>query len=99
MVATSMTPVGITRPLVCVLACCIAASHGWIWTFGEARSSAVAAPPTKSDGSGDAVKVEVVVPRKGGLARTTIQPGSVHAFEEAELYSQTYGYRKELKVA
>jgi HlyD family secretion protein len=28
-----------------------------------------------------AVRLEVVHPRKGGVERTTVQPGSVHSFE------------------
>lgn len=52
--------------------------------------------PARSEGN--VVQVDVVSPRKGGLPRTTTQPGSVHAFEDADLYSQVYGYLTELNV-
>ncbi len=41
-----------------------------------------------------AVKVEVAKPKRGGLLRTTSQPGSVHAFESAELFAKVSGYLK-----
>jgi RND family efflux transporter MFP subunit len=43
-------------------------------------------------------RVEVVKPRRGGMERTTNQPGTVHAFEYAQLYAKVSGYVKELKV-
>jgi HlyD family secretion protein len=42
--------------------------------------------------------VEVVKPRRGGIERTTNQPGTVRAFEFAELYAKVSGYVQELKV-
>jgi len=50
-----------------------------------------------SDGSADTpeaskLKVKVVHPRKGGIARTTTQPGVLHAFEYADLYAKASGY-------
>jgi HlyD family secretion protein len=47
--------------------------------------------------SGD-VKVEVVKPHKGGIARTTTQPGTVESFESARMYSKVSGYLKEQHV-
>jgi len=38
------------------------------------------------------LKVKVVHPQKGGLARTTTQPGVLHAFEHADLYAKASGY-------
>jgi RND family efflux transporter MFP subunit len=38
------------------------------------------------------LKVKVVHPRKGGIARTTTQPGVLHAFEYADLYAKASGY-------
>lgn len=46
----------------------------------------------------DLPRVEVVKPKRGGMARTTNQPGTVHAFDYAELYAKVSGYVKELKV-
>src|SRR5262249_17762815 len=43
-------------------------------------------------------RLEVVKPTRGGMARTTNQPGTVHAFDFAQLYAKVSGYVKELKV-
>jgi HlyD family secretion protein len=43
-------------------------------------------------------RVEVVKPSRGGMERTTQQPGTVHAFEFAQLYAKVSGYVQELKV-
>jgi HlyD family secretion protein len=51
------------------------------------RSSA-----TGSDEQGYASHVEVAKPHKGGLERTTQMPGSVHAFDHADLYAKVSGY-------
>ncbi|HEX4131029.1 MAG TPA: efflux RND transporter periplasmic adaptor subunit [Pirellulales bacterium] len=49
--------------------------------------------------SGDMrLRVDVVTPEKGGLPRTTTQPGSVHVFEAAELFAKVSGYLKEQHV-
>lgn len=45
------------------------------------------------DSTGD-VKVEVVKPHKGGIERTTTQPGTVESFESARLFSKVSGYLK-----
>ncbi len=45
-----------------------------------------------------ALPVTVVHPRKGGLARTTEQAGSVNAFEHADLFAKVSGYLKNQTV-
>ncbi len=45
-------------------------------------------------GASAGLPVEVALPRKGGIERTTTQAGSVHAFEHASLYSKISGYLK-----
>ena len=40
------------------------------------------------------VKVEVVKPHEGGMERTCILPGSIHAYEAAELFAKVPGYLK-----
>lgn len=52
------------------------------------------ASPAKSSG----VKVDVVKPHQGGIDRTSTLPGSIHAFESAELYSKVSGYLQKLTV-
>jgi HlyD family secretion protein len=43
-------------------------------------------------------RVEVVTPKRGGMEKTTDQPGTVHAFDFAQLYAKVSGYVKEVKV-
>ncbi|OYV85893.1 MAG: hypothetical protein B7Z73_12700, partial [Planctomycetia bacterium 21-64-5] len=50
-----------------------------------------------SDGDSDEedrarLKVKVVHPKKGGLVRTSTQPGVLHAFQYADLYAKASGY-------
>ncbi len=42
--------------------------------------------------------VTVVKPTKGGMEKTTNQPGTIRAFEFANLYAKVSGYLRELKV-
>ena len=59
-------------------------------------------PPVAAAGAaaplGGAMRVEVVHPRKGGLGRTVVQPGLVHAFNKADLYAKVSGYLVRQKV-
>ena len=43
-------------------------------------------------------RVQVVKPERGGMKRTTNQPGTVRAFEYAELFSKVSGFVKTLNV-
>jgi RND family efflux transporter MFP subunit len=52
----------------------------------------------ESPGTNAPLKVEVVHPQKGGIIRTSTQPGSVHWFEMAELFAKVSGYLKEQSV-
>ena len=71
---------------------------------GQSSGQASAADDSRPAGSREAersnghVRVEVVKPRKGGIERTTTQPGSVHSFRSAKLYSKVSGYLKEQNV-
>ncbi len=42
--------------------------------------------------------MQVVKPERGGMQRTTNQPGTVRAFEYAELYAKVSGFVKTLNV-
>lgn len=64
----------------------------------EASHSTGAKPAHPVDGGRGLVRVETVRPRKGGLKRLSTQPGSVHAFESADLYAKVSGFLKELPV-
>jgi RND family efflux transporter MFP subunit len=43
-------------------------------------------------------RVQVVKPQRGGMERTTSQPGTIRAFEYAELYAKVSGFVKKLNV-
>jgi RND family efflux transporter MFP subunit len=43
-------------------------------------------------------RVQVVLPTKGEMDRTSTQPGSVRAFESVQLYAEASGYLKTLNV-
>lgn len=49
-------------------------------------------------GNGGDVKVDVVKPHQGGLERNRTLPGSVHAYESAELFAKVSGYLSKLTV-
>jgi HlyD family secretion protein len=49
-------------------------------------------------GSARAPRVEVVLPKKGGMQRTSTQIGSVHPDEWAELFAKISGFLKEQSV-
>lgn len=55
-------------------------------------------PPQSREGNTTIIKVDVVKPRRGGLDRTCVVPGSIHAFEAADLYAKVSGYLEKLNV-
>ncbi len=73
-----------------------------VWYVGFHRatpasgSSGAAEPDSKTQGATTRVMVEK--PRKGGLGRTVNQPGTVHAFDKADLYAKVSGYLIRQKV-
>jgi RND family efflux transporter MFP subunit len=85
--------------LVCVMAIALFAwrVEGDVAPSGPAQGASGAATsataqPQTDEQQGEAVSVEVVKPSQHGLGRKTTQPGSVHAFQYAELYAKTSGY-------
>jgi HlyD family secretion protein len=46
----------------------------------------------KKEGESPAIRVKTVRPQRGGITRTTTQPGVVHYFEYADLYAKASGY-------
>jgi RND family efflux transporter MFP subunit len=58
-------------------------------------------PPESGEGENGvstATRVEVIHPLKGGLQRTTTQPGTVQSFESVQLYSAVSGYLQKQTV-
>src|SRR3569833_404703 len=45
-----------------------------------------------------ALRVEYVQPTEGGIVRRTVQPGSAHSFQSAELFAKVSGYLKTQNV-
>jgi RND family efflux transporter MFP subunit len=54
---------------------------------------AVASDPAADD-SGSEPVVDVLHPIAGGIPRTTVQPGSAHSFQSADLFAKQSGYLK-----
>ena len=54
--------------------------------------------PAQTETGADVVRVEVVHPSVGGIERQTIQPGSVIAYESADLLAKVSGYLKTQEV-
>jgi HlyD family secretion protein len=73
----------------------IAAAYAWSAYAGQ-KSERVNSSDSNSDFSQRQerarLKVKVVHPQKGSLARTTTQPGVLHAFQYADLYAKASGY-------
>lgn len=57
-------------------------------------SVARAAEGVAGTGQPEGIRVEVVQPQQGGLRRLSEQPGTVQAFESAQLYAGVAGYLK-----
>ena len=93
-------PSGAARPsslrLWLFLPVALAAGAGAFAYFGRAGSSHASTHDSGGDGGAVAgsggVHVEVAKPKAGGLERTSVQPGSVHAFDRADLYAKVSGY-------
>src|SRR5262245_40424653 len=68
-------------------------------SLGPRSKQAGAAEPSIEEEEDDtqvaqAVRVETVFPTQGGIERTTVQPGTLQAFESAALYAEVSGYLK-----
>ena len=69
----------------------------WAWSRGGEKESAAEGASADSPME-PTTTVEVVTPTPGGLERTSTQPGTLHAFESANLYAKVSGYLKILNV-
>ncbi len=79
----------------------VIAVAGGYWFSKHSGASATAAVEGTSDEESRAegtIRVEVAYPRKGGEPLTMTQPGTVHAYDEADLYAKVSGYLKVQKV-
>ena len=66
--------------------------------LGAASPDKAGSKAERTEADDQTPRVEVVRPRRGGIERTTVQPGSVHSFESVELYAMVSGYLKTQEV-
>ncbi len=80
--------------VIVALAGAMAASRGGV------RTVAAKEPQQAADSGAEAgtLRVEVAHPTAGGIERQTTQPGSVIAYESADLYAKVSGYLKKQDV-
>jgi HlyD family secretion protein len=80
------------------LAIPVAGSFYFIRPPAGQRASAAAEDDDEPPVGEHVFSVEVVRPTRGGIERTTVQPGSVQTFEGAKLFAEVSGYLKTLNV-
>lgn len=66
--------------------------------FGRGVSKAQAREEQPTERGSTAARVEVVIPTRGEMDRTTTQPGSIRAFESVQLFAEASGYLQILNV-
>ncbi|GAC1473263.1 MAG: efflux RND transporter periplasmic adaptor subunit [Isosphaeraceae bacterium] len=64
----------------------------------SASASAGESHPQESHGASEPARVETTHTTAGGIIRTSTQTGSIHAYEEADLFAKVSGYLKVLHV-
>jgi RND family efflux transporter MFP subunit len=85
--------------LACLLVVLLLLGGGlYVWHQGPDTLKARAAQVLRKNKTAPAVRVEVVNPVRQGFDRTTVQPGTVQAYESADLYAEVSGYLKKLHV-
>lgn len=80
--------------LVILVVAAVAAGGYWWYSSSQQQDSS---QDQGSSGQGSsqnraALWVKYVTPHQGGLVRTTTQPGTLHAFQYADLYAKASGY-------
>jgi RND family efflux transporter MFP subunit len=78
----------------------LGAAVGGYYYYNHPGAHAATSPAadTTSAAESNLIEVEVVTPKKGGLERTTVQPGDVRPFDWADLRARVSGYLKTQKV-
>jgi RND family efflux transporter MFP subunit len=71
---------------------------GAFWIASGREHPASPHVPGRSAPGSQLPRVQVVKPQRGGMERTTSQPGTIRAFEYAELYAKVSGFVKQLNV-
>jgi HlyD family secretion protein len=80
----------------------VAAAAAWYYHSREAsaahRSNEAGSAKAAEQTSDEPISVEAVRLSKGGIVRTSAQIGSVHPYEDADLYAKISGYLADLRV-
>jgi RND family efflux transporter MFP subunit len=70
-----------------------------LWLLkGHAVQVAWADEPPDTEAPTAGIRVEVIKPKKGGLDRVTVQPGTVQSYESVQLFAEVSGYLKKQAV-
>ena len=89
-------PLGRWRRALLMIPLAILAGVGIAWWAGRVTGAASTAKADSSGANHDrdpaATRVRVAHPRRGGIARSTSQPGVIHPFESADLYAKASGF-------
>jgi HlyD family secretion protein len=80
------------RGLFAIVTLLVLAGVGLAWWAIDRNRTTSATVAATSTPPSLGMRVEVVVPRRGGLGRIVEQPGVVHSFNRAELYAKVSGY-------
>jgi HlyD family secretion protein len=89
--------VAATLGVAMIVAACVAFSSRAAEKAKAANESREKSDATGAEG-GPRLRVEAVQPKAGGVERTSVQPGSVIAFESAQLFAKISGYLKSQPV-
>ena len=77
----------------------VAAAGAGAWSWQSHRQSPTDADGRHAEGGerrpAGATNVEVATPRRGGIDRVSVQPGTVEPFEAADLYAKVSGFLDE----
>lgn len=75
------------------------AAFSWPLVWGKGmETDLLTGVATASTNAPIATRIDSVHPERGGVRRLTIQPGTVHAFEWADLYAKASGFLKSQSV-
>jgi HlyD family secretion protein len=70
----------------------------YVAVYGKAAESSPLPGPSETLNAETGVSVEVLAPRRGGIPRLCLQPGTVEPFECADLYAKVSGFLAEQNV-
>jgi HlyD family secretion protein len=84
--------------LVVVVLALAAGGGVWLTALAEQNKKGSGKEAEARSDTNNVTKVQVIKPQRGGMERITSQPGTIRAFEFAELYTKVSGFVKTLTV-